>query len=58
MMFTDNLVYLPIASIIGWSCTPACFQVVTRAFSYEVQHQDHCVRVDDLTFTLNMLVTV
>ena len=58
MMLTDDLVYLQTTGIFGWSGTPACFQVVTRAISYELQHEDHCVRVDDLTFTLNVWVTV
>ena len=39
MMLTDDLVYLQIAGIFGWSGTPACFQVVTRAISYELQHR-------------------
>lgn len=39
MMLTNDLVYLQIAGIFGWSGTPACFQVVTRAISYELQHR-------------------
>ena len=39
MMLTDDLVYLQIAGIFGWSGTPACFQVVTRAISWELRHR-------------------
>ena len=33
MEVSHNLVYLRIADIFGWSCTPAVFQVVTRALN-------------------------
>ena len=32
------LVYLQIAGIFGWSCTPAAYQVVTRALKRELNH--------------------
>ena len=38
MEVTGNLVYLQIAGIFGWSCTPAAFQVVTRALKHELNH--------------------
>ena len=38
MEVSDNLVYLQIAGIFGWSCTPAAFQVVTRALKWELAH--------------------
>lgn len=39
MLLTDDLVYLQIAGIFGWSGTPACFQVVTRAISFELRNR-------------------
>ena len=39
MMLTDDLVYFQIAGIFGWAGTPAAFQVVTRAISWELKHQ-------------------
>lgn len=38
MLLTDDLVYLQIAGIFGWSGTPAAFQVVTRAIAWELKH--------------------
>jgi hypothetical protein len=38
MLLTDDLVYLQIAGIFGWAGTPAAFQVVTRAISWEMKH--------------------
>ena len=38
MEVTGDLVYLQIAGIFGWSCTPAAFQVVTRALKWELRH--------------------
>ena len=37
MLLTDNLVYLQLAGIFGWSGTPAAFQVVTRAIAWELR---------------------
>ena len=37
MLLTDNLVYLQLAGIFGWSGTPAAFQVVTRAIASELR---------------------
>jgi hypothetical protein len=38
MLLTDDVVYLQIAGIFGWSGTPAAFQVVTRAICWELRH--------------------
>lgn len=38
MLLTGDVVYLQIAGIFGWSGTPAAFQVVTRAVSWELRH--------------------
>ena len=38
MLLTGDLVYLQIAGIFGWAGTPAAFQVVTRAISWEMKH--------------------
>ena len=38
MLLTGDLVYLQIAGIFGWAGTPAAFQVVTRAISWELRH--------------------
>lgn len=38
MLLTGDRVYLQIAGIFGWSGTPAAFQVVTRAISWELRH--------------------
>ena len=38
MLLTDNIVYFQIAGIFGWSGTPAAFQVITRAISWELRH--------------------
>jgi hypothetical protein len=38
LLLTDDLVYFQLASIFGWSVTPAAFQVVTRAISWELKH--------------------
>ena len=32
---TGDLIYLQLCGIFGWSCTPAVFQVVTRALKWE-----------------------
>ena len=51
MLLTDNLVYLQLAGIFGWSGTPAAFQVVTRAIAWELRSrlQSHTVMyVDDI----------
>ena len=37
MLLTDDLVYLQLAGIFGWSGTPAAFQVVTRAIAWELR---------------------
>ena len=36
MELSGDLVYLQIVGIFGWSCTPAAFQVVTRALKWEL----------------------
>ena len=36
MEVTGDLVYLQIAGIFGWACTPAAFQTVTRAIKWEL----------------------
>ena len=38
MLLTGDLVYLQIAGIFGWAGTPAAFQVVTRAISWELRY--------------------
>ena len=38
MLLTDDLVYFHLAGIFGWAGTPAAFQVVTRAISWELYH--------------------
>ena len=38
MEVTGDLVYLQIAGIFGWACTPAAFQTVTRAIKWELSH--------------------
>jgi hypothetical protein len=36
MLLTDDLVYFQLAGIFGWGRTPAAFQVVTRAITWEL----------------------
>jgi hypothetical protein len=38
MLFSDDLVYPQMVGIFGWSGTPAAFQVVTRAITWELRH--------------------
>ena len=38
MEVTGDLVYLQFVGIFGWACTPAAFQVVTRALKHELNH--------------------
>ena len=38
LLLTGDLVYYQLAGIFGWSGTPAAFQVVTRAISWELKH--------------------
>jgi hypothetical protein len=38
MLLTGDRVYLQIVGIFGWSGTPAAFQVVTRAITWEMKH--------------------
>jgi hypothetical protein len=38
MLVSDDLVYLQMVGIFGWSGTPAAFQVVTRALTWEMRH--------------------
>jgi hypothetical protein len=38
MLLSDDVVYLQMVGIFGWSGTPAAFQVVTRAITWELQH--------------------
>jgi hypothetical protein len=37
-LLTDDLVYLQPVGVFGWDGTPAAFQVVTRAISWELRH--------------------
>jgi hypothetical protein len=37
-LLTDDLVYLQLVGVFGWDGTPAAFQVVTRAISWELRH--------------------
>ena len=39
MELSDDLIYFQFVGIFGWSCTPAAFQVVTRAISFELRHR-------------------
>lgn len=51
MLLTDDLVYLQLAGIFGWSGTPAAFQVVTRAIAWELRsrlHSSTVMYVDDI----------
>ena len=45
ILLTDDLVYLQLAGIFGWSRTPAAFKVVTRAIAWELRSrlQSHTV---------------
>jgi hypothetical protein len=38
MLLTEDVVYFQLAGIFGWSGTPAAFQVVTRAITWELRH--------------------
>ena len=38
MLLTGDMVYFQIAGIFGWSGTPAAFQVVTRAITWELRY--------------------
>lgn len=38
MLLSDDLVYFQMVGIFGWSGTPAAFQVVTRAITWELRH--------------------
>jgi hypothetical protein len=38
MLLSDDLVYLQMVGIFGWSGTSAAFQVVTRAITWELRH--------------------
>jgi hypothetical protein len=38
MLLTDDIVYLQMVGIFGWSGSPAAFQVVTRAITWELKH--------------------
>jgi hypothetical protein len=35
----DGLMYFHLCGVFGWSCTPAAFQVVTRAIVWEMKHK-------------------
>ena len=51
MLLTGDLVCFQIAGIFGWSGTPAAFQVVTRAISWELKYalrSDTLMYVDDV----------
>ena len=48
---TDGLIYFHLCGVFGWSCTPAAFQVVTRAIKWELKHKLRglsTIYVDDL----------
>ena len=38
MLLSEDVVYFQMAGIFGWSGTPAAFQVVTRAITWELKH--------------------
>jgi hypothetical protein len=38
MLLSDDLVYLQMVDIFGWSGTSAAFQGVTRAITWELRH--------------------
>ena len=38
MELTGDQIYLQIAGVFCWACTPAAFQVVTRALKWELSH--------------------
>ena len=38
MLLSEDVVYFQLAGIFGWSGTPAAFQVVTRAITWELRH--------------------
>jgi hypothetical protein len=38
MLLGDELVYLQMVNIFGWSGTPAAFQVVSRAITWELRY--------------------
>jgi hypothetical protein len=51
MLLTEDLVCLQIAGIFGWAGTPAAFQVITRAITWELRHSlqsDVMMYVDDI----------
>ena len=51
MLLIGNLVYFQIAGIFGWAGTPAAFQVVTRATTWELEnclHSATLMYVDDI----------
>ena len=51
MLLTGNLVYFQMAGIFGWAGTPAAFQVVTRAITWELENSLHSATlmyVDDI----------
>jgi hypothetical protein len=35
----DGLIYFNLCGVFGWSCTPAAFQVITRAIMWELRHR-------------------
>ena len=51
MLLTGNLVYFQMAGIFGWAGTPAAFQVVMRAITWELENSLHSATlmyVDDI----------
>jgi hypothetical protein len=38
MLLSEDAVYFQMTGIFGWSGTPAAFQVVTRAITWELKH--------------------
>jgi hypothetical protein len=35
----DGLIFFHLCGVFGWSCTPAAFQVITRAIVWELKHK-------------------
>jgi hypothetical protein len=35
----DDLIFFHLCGVFGWSCTPAAFQVITRAIVWELRHK-------------------
>jgi hypothetical protein len=49
----DGLICFHLCGVLGWSGTPAAFQVVTRAIKWELAHKlrrKHVMYVDDILY--------